>query len=174
MSPGNIWFTSLQLCKSLILSTSQWGSRGKLRDLFQHTEIVEKNEEWTQPRQTRYRALCAEPALLVPQSQASYWTACRKKSHEGNHRKHHTRTCILSKSKISFHGSPPWLLVACSSGFSKAQAYSKCSSWKTKEPFELALLHSVVKNFYASRTKLLDTEKNNEELSHIFVATSSC
>lgn len=74
ISPGNIRFNSLQLCKSLILSTSQWGSREKLKDLLEHTEIVEKNEEWTQLRQTRYRALCAEPVLLVPQSQASCWT----------------------------------------------------------------------------------------------------
>lgn len=100
--PVNVGFNSLQLCKSLILSTSQWGSRKKQRDLFKHTEIVEKNKEWIQPRQTRNRALCAEPALLVPQSQSTCWTvhAERKSWEETSHKN------LLLRQKQDFF---PWL-----------------------------------------------------------------
>lgn len=140
--PCNMGFNSLQLWKSLILSTSQWGSREKLRDLFKDTEKLwrmRKGSDVEKPGTElcvqSLLCLChrANPPAEPPMQKEESWGESQETSHKNLH---------LGQKQDFF----PWLssltagrLLTSSSGFSKAQAYSKCSSWKTKEPEEPTL-----------------------------------
>lgn len=159
----NIQFNSLHLCKSLILSMSQWGSREKLRDLFKHTENVEQNEERVWPRQTRYKAQCAEPALLVPQSQSTRWTLhAERKVMRGTIGNITQQLTSWAKARFLSKALLPdcWLPAPVISARLRFPPNALNERPRNQLNQLYSLLHSAIKNFHASRTKLLDIEKN--------------
>lgn len=175
--PVNVGFKGIQLCKSLILSTSQWGNREKLRDLFEHTEIVETNKEWIKPRKTRYRTLCAEPVLLVPQSQSTCWTVhAERQVMRGTVGNITQEPTSWAKARILSMALLPdcWLPAPVISA--RLRVTPNACNERTRNHLNqlYSLFHSFIKNFYASRTKLLDIEKKIKNCLTFWLLPPSC